>query len=834
MEFNLYLPSIINPVNLQVLAPYQPYIRGLRLKKYHNCLIFLFLFLFLFLFSLQVNAQNTGLDPYPAGPIPEAVSLHEYALYANAGEQFYTFEEVRNNPANLDFAPLDSENLNIGFTTEHYWVKFSIQNKTSRHLTYYLETGRPITDGVNLYSVSASGEVQSQQSGDKMPFADRSFNHRKTIFELNLPSEETRDIYIHYENDGEVLNLPLLLHNASSLLKITYIEQLVFGIFYGILLIAAIIYLFFFFALGERSFLYYSMYVITVGLLQFSLDGYFFQYFGPGGGWLSNHAVVLFAIISAGFLGRYSEVYLTIRQSNRIMPWIFNTIYAGLGVLLLSVIFVPGLLEYSYPSVNLLGLGVLVAIVISIVILVSKKIAVDRFFITGIFFLILGFVIFILNNLSILPNNFLTQNSAKLGTGLEIIFLSLSMANRIKKLKSEKEELQNLALIRLKEMNELKSYFLSNLSHELRTPLNAIMGLADTMANEAREQKVRNTSNVIKASSVRLLNLINDILDFSKIEKGELKLENEVFDPMEILEELQHSYSNQAEEKGLSFEFDNKNNVSRAVIGDANRLAQIVNNLLDNAVKFTPEGSVRVELNTREVSGNFLELTLKVTDTGIGIAPAKMETIFESLTQDSIDNKRKYGGLGLGLYIIKVLVDMHKGRIYMESNFGAGTTCVLRLSYPLAPKPVAVVLKQFPVEGYDLKDSHILVVEDDPINRMVMKTILTKWNGTRVSFANNGAEGLEIIKKQQIDLILMDLQMPVMDGYEACIAIRKGEAGRDNENIPIIAVTADVMESTKQRVKDIGMNDYLAKPVNKDRLYGKIIALLEEVAGVVN
>src|SRR5690606_3757428 len=133
----------------------------------------------------------------------------------------------------------------------------------------------------------------------------------------------------------------------------------------------------------------------------------------------------------------------------------------------------------------------------------------------------------------------------KLGTGLEIIFLSLSMANRIKKLKFEKEQLQNLALIRLREMNELKSYFLSNLSHELRTPLNAIMGLADTMANKANEHKVRATSNVIKASSVRLLNLVNDILDFSKIEKGELKLENEIFDPIEILEQLRQTYKNQ-------------------------------------------------------------------------------------------------------------------------------------------------------------------------------------------------------------------------------------------------------------------------------------------------
>ena len=810
---------------MQVLAPNLHCKIDRHFIKYVYCLFFLILY-------TGVNAQTQFPEPYPATHLQEVVSLHKYALYANAGQEIYTLREVKENSAKLDFKTLDDENLNIGFTNDYYWVKFRIKNTTSQNLTYYLETARPITDAVDLYRVSASGEIQTQKSGDKMAFGDRSFNHRKTIFEIQVPLDETIDFYIHYKNDGEVLNLPLLLHNSFSLLKITYIEQLVFGIFYGILLIAAIIYLFFFFAMGERSFLFYSVYVVSVGLLQFALDGYFFQYLGPGGGWFSNHAVVLFAIISAGFLGKYSEVYLNIRQSNKILPWIFNAIYSVLGLLLLAVICVPGLLEYSYPSVNLLGLGVLVAIVVSIVILISKRITVDKFFITGIFFLILGFVIFILNNLSILPNTFLTQNSAKLGTGLEIIFLSLSMANRIKKLKFEKEELQNLALIRLREMNELKSYFLSNLSHELRTPLNAIMGLADTMANEANELKVRNTSNVIKASSVRLLNLINDILDFSKIEKGELMLENEVFDPMEILEQLRQSYKNQAEEKGLSFEFHIKNNFPGPIIGDANRLAQIVNNLLDNAIKFTPEGKVSVEIEIIEITtgtGNIFELFLKVSDTGIGIAKDKMDSIFDSLTQENINNKRKYGGLGLGLYIIKVLVDMHKGRIYIHSNKGTGTTCILGLSYPLAPAPEEL-RKQFPVDSYDLQDTHVLVVEDDPVNRMVMKMILSKWEGTRISFANNGADGLEQLKVQQVDIILMDLQMPVMDGYEACIAIRNGEAGADNLNIPIIAVTADVMESTKQRVKDIGMNDYLAKPVNKTRLYQKITALLEGVS----
>ena len=805
------------------MPPYSPCSKGF-IKNVGNLL-----FLLLLSFNLIAGEKKV----YNAQPIKTAVSLHDYALYANAGPVSYSLEEVMLNTPLLNFVPLDAENMNIGFTRDNYWVKFRIRNTTAKELTYYLETARPITDGVIFYSVSTSGAIQTKHSGDKMAFKDRSFDHRKTIFEIHIPSEETLDIYIHYENDGEVLSLPLLLHNAFSLMRSTYIEQLIFGIFYGILLIASIIYMFFFFALRERSFLYYSIYVLTVGLLQFSLDGYFFQYLGPGAGWISTHAVLLFAILSAGLLAKYSEVYLNIKQSNTIMPGVFKMIYVGLALTLMAVVFVPALMYLTYPVVNLLGLGVLVAIIVAVVIMVSKKITVDKFFLTGIFFLILGFVIFILNNLSILPTTFLTQNSAKLGTGLEIIFLSLSMANRIKKIKTDKEELQNLALIRLQEMNELKSYFLSNLSHELRTPLNAIMGLADALANESNEENVRDTSKVIKASSVRLLNLINDILDFSKIDKGEMKLENEVFDLIEIMEQLQLSYKIQTENKGLEFHYKTKNLIPGRVTGDANRFAQMVNNLLDNAVKFTPEGSIHVEVETRKGNLDTMDFILKITDTGIGIPQKKMDNIFESLSQESINNKRKYGGLGLGLYIIKILVDMHKGEIKIQSNPGKGTTCILKLSFPRAPKPASPG-KQFPADDYDLMGSNILVVEDDPINQMVLKMILTKWKGTRVSFANNGAEGLDIMQKEVFDIILMDLQMPVMDGYETCIEIRNGAAGAHNANIPIMAVTADVMESTKQRVKDIGMNDYLAKPVQKERLYLKMTALLKKTGWLVD
>jgi CheY-like chemotaxis protein len=206
-----------------------------------------------------------------------------------------------------------------------------------------------------------------------------------------------------------------------------------------------------------------------------------------------------------------------------------------------------------------------------------------------------------------------------------------------------------------------------------------------------------------------------------------------------------------------------------------------------------------------------------------------MSTIFDSFTQDNINNKRKFGGLGLGLYIVKTLVDMQNGTITLDSKVGEGTVCRIRIDYERASEPkTALTISDTPV--FDLGGKHILVVEDNAINQMVIKMITKKWLNTTVVYANNGLEGLEAVRENNFDIILMDLQMPVMDGYEATIAIRNGSAGAEKMNIPIIAVTADVMETTKERVKEIGMDDYLSKPLKNETLYEAVARLVNTSA----
>ncbi|MDP2159392.1 MAG: 7TM-DISM domain-containing protein, partial [Flavobacterium sp.] len=235
----------------------------------------------------------------------DEVSLHPYASLLRAGDEVLTLEDVQQRDAS-QFESLPNSATDLGFTNNHYWLRFSIQNATSAEQVLFLEACRPIVDVATLYELSSGSVVSKQLSGDAIPFKQRSFENRKVIFKLALKPNTTLDYYLHLKSDGEVINAGLMLRTFENLMGSEAFEQLIFGIFYGILLIAGIIYLFFFFALGERSFLYYSLYVLFIGMLQFSLDGLFYQFITPQSGWLSLNAVILSACIANFFLGRYA------------------------------------------------------------------------------------------------------------------------------------------------------------------------------------------------------------------------------------------------------------------------------------------------------------------------------------------------------------------------------------------------------------------------------------------------------------------------------------------------------------------------------------------------
>nr|WP_297786739.1 hybrid sensor histidine kinase/response regulator [uncultured Allomuricauda sp.] len=750
----------------------------------------------------------------------DVVSLRPITSVLLAGQNNYSFEEVRNNP-NLDFVPLTSLKENLGFSSDNYWLKFTLENTTDRYKQYYLETARPITDVVDLFLVDETNGIEKQYSGDKIPFSKKTIQHRKSIFDIGLRPGQKIQAYIHLKSDGEVVMLPMKLHQEASFFNLTYKEQVFYGFFYGILILACIIYLFFFFALKDKAFIYYALYVLFIALMQFSLDGFFHQYFTPQGGWLSDRAVLLTAFVSLFFFGKYGDIFLNLKKNS---PFLHNAnkimgLAIAIGVLLLAVF--PNF-EYCYPLANAIGILVLVHMIASLIVMKLKKQKVDIFFVIGISFLVLGFVVFIMNNFNTIENSFFTGNGAKFGIGFEIIFLSISMSNRIRNLRMENEQNQMLALQRAEDMNEIKSSFLSNISHELRTPLNLIMGVATSLQENKEEENLDEKCKMLLSSSKNLLGYIEDILDFTVIEKGDQELKEVPIDLNATLQKILKLQEKKATTKGLAFNTSISDDLPARIVGDKAKLVQILNHLVDNAIKFTNKGSVDIEIICNK-KGDQATMVFKIKDTGIGISEEKMSTIYESFTKKSFMDKREFSGLGLGLYIVKTYVDLQQGTINLKNNPKRGTICELSLSFEIDEDNVSVPDEsQALISEVQMDTGNILYVEDNKMNQTVVKLLFKKnWSKANLTIANHGKEALEIMKEKKFDLILMDLQMPEMDGFETTSIIRSGKANCDTQ-IPIIVLTADNTSQTRKKIFELGANDLVTKPVNGPLLFSKI------------
>lgn len=772
----------------------------------------------LFLHAIEGKGQ-TSISQNSSFPI----SLHSRAEITQVDSADYSLADIIELEKSLNFTPLKNPITDLGFTDKTYWLRFSLENDSYEANTFFLETARPITDVVHLYQISQGEIISDQLSGDLIKLEDRPFNHRKLIFPITIEPNSISKFYIKYQSDGEVISLPLQLNDTVSLVSSSFFNQLIFGFFYGILFIASVTYLFFYFGMKEFSFLFYVAYVVSIALLHLNLDGYFFQYITQEPGWFANRSLLIFATLSSLALCSYSYVYIIAGRQSKILKSSYHILFIAHIILLVAILTYAAGQAIYYPAVNILGILILALIISTIIYSYIKDIRIDFFFTIGIACLTFGFVIFILNNFSLIPNSFFTANASKIGTGAEIIFLSLSMANRIRLLKTEKEEMQEIALMRSEESNEMKSYFLSNMSHELRTPLNAILGLSKSILSSTDDPSIKNNLEVIQYSSMSLLGSINDILDYSKIEKGDLKLAHVDFDLQKIIQELKVVTNLKSREKGLEFIYEERNSIKTKLVGDPIRLKQIISNVLDNATKFTQKGQVKLSINTEEARGNKMRVNLEIDDTGVGIAKEKLDRVFDSFSQEQINDKRKYGGFGIGLCIVKALVELHHGEIEIHSEKNKGTQVKINLEFD---KSISLSENQelmTPAQSEKLMNGkHLLVVEDNTVNQLVIKSILRKWKGVTFDFANHGLEALTAMKTKRYDAILMDLQMPEMDGYEATELIRSGQSGMNSANIPIIAVTADTTEKTKARVFAIGMDDYITKPIDQELLYSSV------------
>jgi PAS domain S-box-containing protein len=371
------------------------------------------------------------------------------------------------------------------------------------------------------------------------------------------------------------------------------------------------------------------------------------------------------------------------------------------------------------------------------------------------------------------------------------------------------------------EAAQSKQQFMSTMSHEIRTPLNEVIGITNLLLQGNPREDQMDFIKTLRFSGNHLLTLVNDVLDYNKIESGKIVFEQAQFSLNDFLKDILRTYSFRSKSKNLEFDIVKENELPSEVIGDSIRLNQILSNMLSNALKFTQKGSIHIIIKEIERTNNKSSIEFLVRDTGIGIPRDKHDMIFESFTQASPDTTRHYGGTGLGLAICKKLVELQGGKIDVESEPDKGSTFRFVLYFGI-PETTGKVEKGETIESYiGLEGKRILVAEDNKINFFVANKFLTGW-GVKVTHVENGKLAVEILEKEDFDLILMDLHMPVMDGIEATRVIRKSDNPRIS-NIPVVALTAAIMSESQDRIEDLSINDYVLKPFKPHDLFDKIL-----------
>lgn len=790
-----------------------------------------FLLLMLCLLSCHTVAGSLVVD---MADIKGRLSIEPYTLYLQDEQQSFTAREILQGDLDAAFLGHGGGAFNFGISESTYWLVFELSHNldsTDASSTRLLQVNYPPLDHLTLHYLSDKGDIISLATGDSLPFASRPLPHNAYLFPITLSPGETRRFVLEVRSEGSI-RIPMVLWENDEFTAHNENFLLLYGVYFGIISLMLLYNLILYVFIRDISYLHYLFYISSLTLFQSSFSGFAFQYLWPEHPALNNQVLILslLAMLMSGCL-----ITRTVLDTATTLP-VLHKALTGLILFFFTMLFFCAALPYHIA----LNFGIWVGVISVILIVISaatnawRGIRTARFFLLAWFSALIGGIVLGCVSAGLLPVNAFTANAFILGTAIEVTLLSLSLADRINRIERGKtlaEQQAKQALLEvnrtLLESNKVKDEFLNTISHEMRTPMHGVLSSVQHIRSEHDDVRRQLFIDSAERSAQQMMMLIDSVLNYTELHSSGFQLERDPFLVSRMIESLDQLFRGQAQASGLDFSIDVDSDVPELVIGDFRRTQQILINLLSNAIKFTPQGFVKMHVKVVTLDNRTCRtrLLFQVSDSGVGIPAGMEDIIFERFRQLQSGFSRGFGGLGIGLATSREICRLMGAELAYTSTPQQGSTFNFIAEFPFSPRSSSQRKAEQP--PYDWKnilgDRLCLIVEDNAVNQIVLKATVNKL-GLRTLVAGNGRDALELLAMHPVDIVLMDCQMPMMDGFEATQAIRALTTHK--AMVPIIAITANAMSKDRERCVSAGMNDYMSKPVDIHELKEKLLKWL--------